>query len=245
MQGVSVSALHRTEIDELVVEGVLAGRIHPGMRLGEQQLGGLFGVSRTRVREALIRLKARGIVRVEPRRGWFVVEPSLEEARQAFEARRAIEVGLLHCAHRLSPQAMDRIRDHVCQERGAISEGDVAHRSFLLGDFHVCLAELLGNRLIADILRDLTARTLLISMLYQSQHDAHESCSDHERILDALAAGDVADAARLMSEHIGTVEAGLRTPAAADPIAGLREALRPPVSSLVSTLSTPAQGDMP
>ena len=40
-------------IDELVVDGILAGRIRPGMRLVEQQLGGLFGVSRTRVREAL------------------------------------------------------------------------------------------------------------------------------------------------------------------------------------------------
>jgi len=233
-------------IDELVVDGILAGRIRPGMRLVEQQLGVLFGVSRTRVREALMRLKARGIVRVEPRRGWFVVEPSLEEARQAFEARRAIEVGLLHCARVLDAPAISRISAHIAQERAAIAQQDVGRRSFLLGDFHVCLAELLGSRLIADILRDLTARTLLISMLYQSNHDAHESCTDHERILAAMAEGDFAFAARLMAEHIGSVEAGLSAPVAADPLSGLREALRPlvPAPLLVASPSSPTQGDL-
>ena len=46
-----------------------------------------------------------------------------------------------------------------------------------LGDFHVCLAECLGNSLLADTLRDFTARTTLIAMPYQSSHDAAQSCS--------------------------------------------------------------------
>lgn len=214
-------------IDELVVDGVLAGRIRPGTRLIEQQLGGIFGVSRTRIREALIRLKARGIVRVEPRRGWFVVEPSIDEAHQAFAARRAIEVGLLHCAAALDVASIRRLGVHIGEEREAIAHGDVGRRSFLLGDFHVCLAGILGNRLIADIVRDLTARTLLISMLYQSSHDACASCTDHERILAALVDRDIAGAARLMASHIGSVETALRLPPAPDPLASLREVLRP------------------
>ena len=56
----------------------------------------LFGVSRTLVREAMARLSARGMVEVNARRGWFVVQPSLDEAREAFGARMALETGLLH-----------------------------------------------------------------------------------------------------------------------------------------------------
>jgi hypothetical protein len=52
----------------------------------------------------------------------------------------------------------------------------------------VCLAECLGNSLLADTLRDFTARTTLIAMLYQSSHDAAQSCAEHVQIVDALEA---------------------------------------------------------
>jgi hypothetical protein len=97
----------------------------------------------------------------------------------------------------------------------------------LLGDFHVCLAECLGNALLADTLRDYTARTTLIAMLYQSSHDAAQSCADHVRIVEALEAGDIGRAETLMAEHIGTVQAALRLQAQNDPLAELRDALAP------------------
>jgi hypothetical protein len=86
----------------------------------------------------------------------------------------------------------------------------VGLRSFLLGDFHVCLAECLGNSLLADTLRDFTARTTLIAMLYQSTHDAAQSCEDHVQIVQALEKGDLAKAEKLMQAHIGSVQAALK-----------------------------------
>src|SRR5450755_217920 len=83
-------------IDRVIVDAILAGRIRAGTRLAENALATLFSVSRTSVREALIRLETRGIVQVSPRRGWFVIEPSIEEAQEAFQARRAVEMGILH-----------------------------------------------------------------------------------------------------------------------------------------------------
>jgi DNA-binding GntR family transcriptional regulator len=213
-------------IDRVIVDAVLSGGIRAGTRLGEQALATLFAVSRTSVREALIRLETRGIVQVSPRRGWFVIEPSLEEAQEAFQARRAVEMGILHTIA-LDPPAVARsLRDHIIQEREAIRSGDVAARSYLLGDFHVCMAEACGHRILADILRDLTARTVLISALYQSSHDAEASCDQHEAITDAIAANDAPRAARLMIAHIGDVEAGLTKRIDRDPLLDLRTALR-------------------
>lgn len=112
-------------------------------------------------------------------------------------------------------------------KKAALKESDVGNRSFLLGDFHVCLAECLGNTLLADTLRDYTARTTLIAMLYQSTHDAVQSCEDHVQIVAALERGDHAAAEALMAAHIGTVQSALRVQAPTDPLAQLRDALAP------------------
>src|SRR6516165_4377486 len=107
-------------IDERVMRSILDRKLRPGERLGEKELADLFGVSRTLVREALMRLQARGFVEVRSRLGWFVVEPSFEEARETYAARRVIEPGLLRDAGRPLQSVIRLLRKHVAQEREAI-----------------------------------------------------------------------------------------------------------------------------
>lgn len=229
-----------SEISERIIEAVLAQKLQPGARLGEQELALLFDCSRTIVREALMRLAARGIVTVSARRGWYVMSPSQQEAREAFAARQVIERGLIRSRSSVDTAAIRTLRKHIEREQAAIAGQDVGLRSFLLGDFHVCLAECLGNSLLADTLRDFTARTTLIAMLYQSSHDAAQSCADHARIVEALEQGDIARAEALMAEHIGTVQAHLRLPASQDPLAQLRSALAP-----IKQAATPSHAPPP
>ena len=215
----------QSDIAHRVVESILAQRLKPGERLGEQALADLFGVSRTLVREALMQLQARGFVEVRTRKGWYVVEPSIDEARDAFAARRAVEGGMLRQTEGRPLQSVVRkLRQHIADERRALDGADAATRAFLLADFHVCLAECLGHRVLADVLRDLTARTTIVATLYQSSHDARASCADHARIVGMLEAGDTPGAERLMLEHIGSVESALGESIAGQPDA--RERLR-------------------
>ena len=216
-----------TDISQRIVQAVLAQKLAPGTRLGEQQLALLFDCSRTIVREALTRLAARGIVTVSARRGWFLIAPSQDEAREAFGARRVIELGLIRSDAPLGKPALARLKKHLQQEKAALRGDDVGTRSFLLGDFHVCLAECLGNSLLAETLRDFTARTTLIAMLYQSSHEAAASCQEHVAIVAALEQGDRVLAERLMAEHLTSVQAALRLPATSDPLGQLRAALAP------------------
>lgn len=233
-------------IADLIVDAILAGRIGAGQRLGEQQLADLFGVSRTLVREALSRLSARGMVTVSARRGWSVVQPSMDEAREAFGARVAIETGLVQSLSEPLPAAqVRRLKEHVAQERSAISAGDAGRRSYLLGEFHVCLAECIGNTLLADILKDLTARTTLIASLYQSTHDATRSCTDHARIVGALEAGHIAQAVELVRAHIHDVADTLGPSSVEDPAARLRAALMPDVQSPGSSSPAPRSRSRP
>ncbi|MBT2300995.1 GntR family transcriptional regulator [Variovorax paradoxus] len=213
-----------TTIAERVVEAILAQKLAPGDRLGEQDLAENFGVSRTMVREALMQLQARGFVEVQSRRGWYVVQPSAEEARDAFAARRIVEAGILAEAGRPLSKVIRKLREHIADEKRAIAGADAATRAFLLADFHVCLADQMGHRLLVDVLRDLTARTTLAATLFQSKHEAGQSCAEHAAIVAALEAGDTKRARQLMLDHIGNVEEALQVEAEAAP--GADERLR-------------------
>jgi len=214
-------------IDRVIVDAVLSGRIMAGTRLGEQALADIFSVSRTTVREALIRLETRGIVQVVPRRGWFTVQVSLEEAREAFAARLAIEIGILTAADHVAPSLIEQLREHIRQERQAIADNDIGARSFLAGAFHVNLAEGAGNRILADFVRDLIARTVPLPTLQLASPDAQLATNEHEAITDALAAGDFALAATLMRQHLHRSKAGVFRSLTYNTAFDLRAALKP------------------
>ncbi len=226
------------QIAQQVVESILAQKLAPGERLGEQDLADLFRVSRTLVREALMQLQARGFVEVRPRaagtwwsRRWTMrATPSL--------ARRIIESGILAEAGLPLQQAVvRRLRSHIDEERQAIDGADAATRAFLLADFHVCLADAMGHRSLCGILRDLTARTTLAASLYQSQHDASQSCAEHAAIVEALEAGDAALARERILAHIGHVEDALNP---AQPL--VRDRLRESLAPLPASLATRGTG---
>ncbi|NML48539.1 GntR family transcriptional regulator [Ramlibacter sp. G-1-2-2] len=225
------------DICDRIIEATLARKLAPGAHLGEVQLATLFACSRTVVREALTALAARRIVEVTARRGWFLVQPDAEDAQATFEARRAIETGVLRCARAVSPGAVEELRAHVQRQRDALANDDAGLRSTLLGDFHVCLARALGGPLLAAILRDLTVRTTLVAMHHQSPQEAEASCAEHAAIVDALAAGDLAAAESAMAAHLGTWDRKLHVPPRAHGLAALRHALQPAAPQAIVPIS--------
>ena len=120
-----------TNIAERVVEAILAQKLAPGERLGEQALAENFGVSRTMVREALMQLQARGFVEVQSRRGWYVVEPSADEARDAFAARRIVEAGDTARARQLMLDHIGNVEQALQVEAQAAPDADERLRATL------------------------------------------------------------------------------------------------------------------
>src|SRR5204862_71666 len=87
-------------------------------------------------------------------------------ATVAIAARRIVEAGILAEAGRPLAKVIRKLREHIADEQRAIAGADAATRAFLLADFHVCLADQMGHRLLCDVLRDLTARTTLAATLF-------------------------------------------------------------------------------
>ena len=194
-----------------LTRAIVEHRLQPGAKLTEQTLAGHFDVSRTLVRQALFQLSQRRLVTLEPARGAFVASPSAEEARQVFAVRRMLEVELTRAfVAAAMPAHIDALRDHVAREQAAVQRQDVEGRTELLGDFHVLMAELLGNHVLADVLQDLLARCAIATLMYQSSHAAHDSSAEHAALVECFAAGNVTRAVKLMREHLDHVEAGLK-----------------------------------
>ena len=197
-------------IVDALTRAIVDHRLQPGSKLAEQKLADHFGVSRTLVRQALFQLAQNRLVTLEPARGAFVSAPSTDEARQVFAVRRMLEAEMARAFVRSStPARIKALREHVAQERAALDQDDAAARNQLLGDFHVRMAELLGNEVLAQILRDLTSRCSLITLMYQSASAAEHSQAEHTQILKALAARDEERAVQLMTEHLQHVEESL------------------------------------
>lgn len=193
-----------------LTRAIVEHRLQPGSKLAEQALADHFKVSRTLVRQALNQLAQKRLVTLAPARGAFVASPSADEARQVFAVRRMLEVELTRAFVRAAtPEHIAALRAHVAREQQAVDQGDVAGRTELLSDFHVRMAELLGNEVLAEVLRDLLARCAIVTLMYQSSSAAHDSSHEHAALVDCFATGNVARAVRLMRTHLDHVEAGL------------------------------------
>ena len=203
------STATRSIVDALT-KAIVEHRLHPGTKLAEQKLADHFGVSRTLIRQALFQLVQKRLIRMEPARGAFVATPSSDEARQVFAVRRMIEVEMTRSFVRnVTPTQIKALKEHVTEEKAAVSRGDVPGRTDLLGDFHVRMAELMGNQVLAQILSELISRCALITLMYQSSNAAEHSAEEHAEILKAIVAKDEKLAVKLMDEHLTNVEEGL------------------------------------
>jgi DNA-binding GntR family transcriptional regulator len=109
----------------------------------------------------------------------------------------------------VTPAKIKALREHVLQEKAAVQKEDVAGRTELLGDFHVRMAELMGNEVLAQILGELISRCALITLMYQTSSAAEHSNDEHAEIVKALAARDEERAVQLMNEHLLHVEEAL------------------------------------
>lgn len=193
-----------------VHQAVLEQRLQPATKLPEDQLGSLFGASRTLVRSALQSLAKDGIVVLARNRGASVASPGPREARDLFEARRVVEaVTTARAALQATPADFDDLETSIREGQQALASGDRGRAIRLSGSFHLRLAQIADQAVLGDFLRELVARSSLVIALYG--HRGRSDCGDaeHAGLIEALRRGDAEGAVRLMTEHLNHIEADL------------------------------------
>ncbi|MDQ0456479.1 DNA-binding GntR family transcriptional regulator [Rhizobium paknamense] len=200
-------------VRESLRNAIIDRRLAPGTKLSEAEVGELFDVSRTVVRSALQMLAFEGLIKTERNRGAFVSNPTPEEARQVFAARRMIEPGIvLSAVERLTEPDLTLFQQHLeDEERHLNARGPAARRAEIKasGDFHLLLAKVAGNAILQKFMDELVARSSLVIALYGGSGISSCGHNEHHGILDALRNRDAATASALMLHHIDHIEADL------------------------------------
>ena len=203
-------------IYERIYVAILERRLHPGTKLGEERLADIFGTSRARIREVLARLAHEQIVELYPQRGAYLAKPSIEQARDVFEARRLIEPAVLkRLIDTLTPEKVARLRAHQELELDARRREDKRAVIRLSGEFHTLTAELAGNSALARSMRELCMLTCLIIFLYDAPTASSCRADEHTIIVDAIAKRDRVRAEKLMLDHLHHIEHSLKLDSAA------------------------------
>jgi phosphonate utilization transcriptional regulator len=195
----SLTSLVQREIERRIVAGELA----PGAKLNEADLAAAMGISRGPVREAFRALEQAGLVQTEKNRGVFVRQVSLEEANEIYEVRAALEaqIGRLAAA-RAKPAQLERLRAIVKRMRAAGRDAEAYFRLNI--EFHEALADAAGNQALAAHYRRVVNELNLYrrDAIRRNLDVIPASTKEHEAIVDAIAEGDAALAARLLYEHV-------------------------------------------
>ncbi|MEM6385474.1 MAG: GntR family transcriptional regulator [Pseudomonadota bacterium] len=186
-----------------LTEAVHEHRILPGMKLSEDEVGEVFGVGRTVVRQALRALSHGGLVSIERNRGAFVAKPSIKEAREVFEARALLEPQTARAAaERATPTDVAILERHIEEEHLALASDQAGRALNLSGLFHVEIARIADQRTIEAFIRQLVSRSSLVIALYWRRRSALCESHAHHALLDSFRQNDAKNAEEIMKGHL-------------------------------------------
>jgi len=183
-----------------IVNGELAsGSLHSVVSLAET-----LGVSRTPVREALIELAGRGMVRFERNRGVRILQTSIHDLEEIFEIRLMLEVPAAHRAvARMTPAVVRELRSHLVSMERAAAAGDQSRLWIHDRRFHHALLVAAGNRRLADYVDSLRDMVLVRGVTTAGRARSLEAIvAEHQAIFDQVEAGDRDGAAATLRAHI-------------------------------------------
>jgi DNA-binding GntR family transcriptional regulator len=182
---------------------ILTCEFQPGQELREQVLADRYRVSRSPIRDSLLRLEQEDLVTVLPRQGYLVNPISIPDAQEIFDLHLLIEPACAAAAatraNDTALRALDRFRgfvDRGCMEHGYIDYDESFHRS---------ISGLSGNGRMAAVALDLIEqfeRLARVSLRTFRHAHVRALCTEHEAIIDALQAHDANRAAQLSYTHV-------------------------------------------
>ena len=224
-------AMHAQEeaVYRTLARTLLAGRLVPGTQLIETRLAAVFDVSRERIRKVLHRLGHEKLLELIPNRGAFVINPTLEQAREIYEARRIVEGGIAaRLAGRLTTRQLEALAEHAQREQAAVLSADRAASIRLSGEFHLLLAAFTDSPFVERELQELVSRTSMLVAFFEPAASSACGCEEHADIIEAVHRGDAARALKAMHTHLSLIETRLKpspvTSAAVDPEREIAEA---------------------
>ncbi|MDI3384759.1 GntR family transcriptional regulator [Streptomyces sp. B-S-A8] len=190
-----------------VKQAVLERRYEGGTLLTEGELATDVGVSRTPVREALLKLEVEGLLKLYPKKGALVLPVSAQEIADVVETRLLVEEHAARKAVPAPPALIERLEGLLAQQRAQAAAGDFAAAAVSDRCFHAEIVRSGGNEILSRLYDQLRDRQLRMGVAVMQAHPDRitKTLGEHAEILDALRAGDAEAAVAAVHRHVGWV----------------------------------------
>lgn len=221
-RGSGVTHVYRTLRDEIIQL-----RLAPGSMIDESLLADRFNLSRTPIREAMVRLAAEGLITTLPNRATIVAQIDFINLPHFFDALTLMyRVTTRLAAAQHGPDDIRVIRDLQSRYEAAVEARDVVAMITVNRDFHVAIAHAGGNRYYIDLFTRLLDEGLRILRLYYSSFNdvlPRQYVNEHDEMIAAIVARDMERADRIAAAHADQIVRQIRSYISADnrPNAGL------------------------
>ena len=180
-------------------EGIVVVDLRLGEQVSEEQLAQRMGISKTPVREALVRLKMEGLVEIVPQRGTFVFKLTPEQVGQLCRYRAMIETAALREAAAGQPaELLSRLRGHVADMAAQEKVGDLNKLSRIDMNFHYEFLACCSNPYLRGAYE--LIRYQLIALRHRAPID--NMVDSHQVLIDMLESGDVEAAVAELHKHV-------------------------------------------
>jgi len=192
---------------EVIRQQIFDGTLEPGRRLVEADLALDIKVSRTPVREALQRLGADGLVELLPHRGARVREWTVDDLREIYELRAALEpLAADRAASRITPADCDRLAALCDEMEACLDDSGPASRDRYSGlntAFHELIWKASGSDRLTGMIQSVVQLPLVVATFHRySVWHMGRSCQHHREMTEAFRAGDGAWAGAVMRAHV-------------------------------------------
>ncbi|WP_434592775.1 GntR family transcriptional regulator [Streptomyces sp. A5-4] len=195
-----------------IKRAVLDRRYEGGTLLTEGDLADAVGVSRTPVREALLRLEVEGLIKLYPKKGALVLAVSAQEIADVVETRLLVEEFAVRRVMPGSPALIARLEELLEEQRQRAEEGDLAEVAVTDRCFHAEIVRHAGNQILMRLYDQLRDRQLRMGVTIMEAHPDRiaKNITEHAELLDAIRAGDEEGAAQCVRRHVSRVRVLVR-----------------------------------
>ena len=191
--------LLREHIYEDVLKRIMHGHFQPGSRLRDTIIADELQVSRTPVREALVRLSQDGHLHADAGRGFKVRTLTPQEVRDLYPVAWTLEILALRTSGSFSVTQLARLRE-INAELGA-NAGSVEERISIDESWHRTLLEGCANGELLQLIDTVKRRLRVYEHAYWYDASVADSVDQHSRILSAIESGDIDEAATVLEEN--------------------------------------------
>lgn len=180
----------RDEVYDILREWIMVGELEPEEKLRDQELSELLGISRTPIREALLRLEDDGLVVTKANR-WTLVSPiDLKEAENIYSIVKtleclAVEQGFQHIS-KMDIIELEKLNETFKKE---MQRGDIISTFQVDNEFHDKIVNAANNYELSNILTNLRVKIRRFEIYFFS--NSEDSYNEHQKIIDALKARDL------------------------------------------------------